>query len=54
VIYADIQQIADWYLHEETLRAALADIVNAIAALDTTQVWGGWRAAAHRLQRTRR
>jgi hypothetical protein len=40
VSYEDIQRITDWYLHEEALRAALADIVNAMLALDTTQVWG--------------
>lgn len=51
VTYADIQQIADWYLHEEALRAALADIVNAIAALDTTQVWGDGRASSSDGQR---
>jgi TnpA family transposase len=51
VTYAAIQQIADWYLHEEALRAALADIVNAIAALDTTQVWGDGRASSSDGQR---
>jgi len=51
VTYADLQQIADWYLHEEALRAALADIVNAIAALDTTQVWGDGRASSSDGQR---
>ena len=40
VSYEDIQRITDWHLHEESLRAALADVVNAILALDTTQVWG--------------
>jgi TnpA family transposase len=40
VSYEDIQRITDWYLHDEALRAALADIVNAMLALDTTQVWG--------------
>src|SRR5262249_50833634 len=40
VSYEDIQRITDWYLHDEALRAALADIVNALLALDTTQVWG--------------
>jgi TnpA family transposase len=40
VSYADIQRITDWYLHDEALRAALADIVNAMLALDTTQGWG--------------
>jgi TnpA family transposase len=51
VTYTDIQQIADWYLHEEALRAALADIVKAIAALDTTQVWGDGRASSSDGQR---
>jgi TnpA family transposase len=51
VTYADIQRITDWYLHEETLRAALADIVNAIAALETTQVWGDGRASSSDGQR---
>lgn len=40
ITYEEIQRITDWYLHDEALRAALADIVNAIAALDTTLVWG--------------
>jgi hypothetical protein len=40
VSYEDIQRMTDWYLHDEALRAALADIVNAMLALDTTQVWG--------------
>src|SRR5215470_4135362 len=43
---AEIQRITDWYLHEDALRAALADLVNAIAALDTTQVWGDGRASS--------
>jgi TnpA family transposase len=40
VSYADIQRITDWHLHDDALRAALAEIVNAMIALDTTQVWG--------------
>jgi TnpA family transposase len=40
VSYEDIQGITDWYLYDEAQRAALADIVNAMLALDTTQVWG--------------
>ena len=40
VSYADIQRITDWHLHDDALRAALAEIVNAMVALDTTQVWG--------------
>ena len=51
VTYAAIQQSADWSLHEEALRAALADIVKAIAALDPTQVWGDGRASSSDGQR---
>ena len=40
VSYADSQRITDWHLHGDALRAALAEIVNAMVALDTTQVWG--------------
>jgi hypothetical protein len=40
VSYDDIQRITDWHLHDDALRAALAEIVNAMVALDTTQVWG--------------
>jgi len=38
--YEDIQRIADWHLQTETLKAALADLVNAISKLDTARVWG--------------
>jgi hypothetical protein len=51
VSYEDIQRITDWYLHEEALRAALADLVNAILALDTTQVWGEGRTSSSDGQR---
>lgn len=51
VTYDDIQRITDWYLHEDALRATLADIVNAIAALETTQVWGDGRASSSDGQR---
>jgi hypothetical protein len=51
VSYEDIQRITDWYLHEESLRAALADLVNAILALDTTQVWGEGRTSSSDGQR---
>lgn len=40
-----IHRLPDWTLHVETLRAALADIVNAMLALDTTQVWGEGRTS---------
>lgn len=51
VSYDDIQRITDWYLHEETLKSALADIVNAIADLDTTRVWGEARSSSSDGQR---
>jgi TnpA family transposase len=51
VSYEDIQRITDWYLHEESLRAALADMVNAILSLDTTQVWGEGRTSSSDGQR---
>ena len=40
VSYGDIERITDWHLHGDNLRAALAEIVNAMVALDTTRVWG--------------
>jgi hypothetical protein len=40
VCYEDIQRITDWYPHNEALHAALADLVNAMLGLDTTQIWG--------------
>jgi hypothetical protein len=51
VTSADIQQIADWYRHAEALRAARAAIVNAMAALKTTHVWGDGRASSSDGQR---
>jgi len=51
VSYEDIQRITDWHLHDDALRAALADIVNAIAACDTTQVWGDGSASSSDGQR---
>ena len=40
VSYSQIQRISDWQLTEENQRTALASVVNAIANLDTSQVWG--------------
>jgi TnpA family transposase len=40
VSYNAIRRIADWHLIEDTLRAALAELVNAISGLNTTRVWG--------------
>jgi Tn3 transposase DDE domain len=51
VSYADIQRITDWHLHDDALRAALAEIVNAMLALDTTQVWGDGSSASSDGQR---
>jgi TnpA family transposase len=51
VTYAEIQRLTDGYLQEDALRAALAELVNAIAALDTPQVWGDGRASSSDGQR---
>jgi len=40
VSYYRIKQISDWMLSEESQRAALAIVVNAISKLDVTQAWG--------------
>ena len=40
VTYPQIKRIADWHLHEEALRAALAEVTDGIAGLDTARVWG--------------
>ncbi len=38
--YKQIKRIADCQLNEDTLRSALAGIVNAISTHDIAQVWG--------------
>jgi TnpA family transposase len=48
---ADMQRLTDGYLHDEALRAALADIVHAMLALDPTQVWGDGSPASRDGQR---
>ena len=40
VSYRQIERITDWQLTEENQHSALASVVNAIANLDTSQVWG--------------
>ena len=40
VSYDQIRRVADWHLHGDALRAALARVVNGIAGLDTARVWG--------------
>ena len=37
---SQIKRIADWHIHEDLLRTALADVVNAISRLDVARVWG--------------
>ncbi|MEE8250767.1 MAG: Tn3 family transposase [Gemmatimonadales bacterium] len=51
VSYSQIKRVADWHLHEDLLRAALADIVNAISRLDTARVWGKAKTSASDGQR---
>jgi TnpA family transposase len=38
--YHRMKHITDWHMHEETQRAALALVVNAISHLDITKHWG--------------
>lgn len=51
VSYRQIQRITDWQLTEENQRSALASVVNAIAGLDTSQVWGEGRTSSSDGQR---
>ena len=51
VSYDQIKRVADWHLHGDALRAALADVVNAIAGLDTARVWGQGRTSSSDGQR---
>lgn len=49
--YSRIKNITDWMLNDETQRAALALVVNAISELDITQYWGEGRASSSDGQR---
>ncbi len=40
ISYHRMKHITDWHMHEETQRAALALVVNAISDLDITKYWG--------------
>ena len=40
ISYHRMKHITDWHMHEETQRAALALVVNAISGLDMTKYWG--------------
>ena len=51
VSYSQIKRIADWHLHEDVLRPALADIVNAVGSLSTASVWGNAQTASSDGQR---
>jgi len=51
VSYSQIQRITDWQLTEENQRSALAAVVNAIANLDTSQIWGQGQTSASDGQR---
>ena len=51
VSYSQIQRITDWQLTEDNQRSALASVVNAIANLDTSQVWGQGKTSASDGQR---
>lgn len=51
VSYTQIQRITDWQLTEENQRSALASVVNAIANLDTSQIWGQGKTSASDGQR---
>ena len=51
VSYEQLKRIADWQLTEEAQRSALAELVSAIADLDTSSRWGEGRTAASDGQR---
>jgi TnpA family transposase len=51
VSYNQIQRITDWQLTEENQRSALASVVNAIANLGTSQIWGQGKTSASDGQR---
>ena len=51
VTYRQITRITDWQLTKETQRDALALVVNAIATLDTSKVWGEGKTSASDGQR---
>jgi TnpA family transposase len=51
VTYEQLKRIGDWQLTEEAQRSALAELVGAIAGLDTASCWGEGRTAASDGQR---
>jgi len=51
VTYGEMKRIAKRHFNEETLKSALADVVNAITDLDTTSGWGEGKTASCDSQR---
>jgi len=51
VTYEQLKRIGDWQLTEEAQRSALADLVSAIAGLDTALRWGEGKTSASDGQR---
>jgi TnpA family transposase len=51
VSYWQLKRVTDWQLTEETQRGALAELVNAIAGLDTSLYWGDGKTSASDGQR---
>lgn len=51
VSYEQIQRITDWQLTGDNQQKALASVVNAIANLDTSQIWGQGKTSASDGQR---
>ena len=51
ISYKQIKRISDWQMTEETQRAALAQLVNAISGLDTSLSWGEGKTSASDGQR---
>ena len=51
VSYKRLKRVSDWLLTEETQRAALAVVANAISSLDASSYWGDGRTSASDGQR---
>ena len=51
ISYKQLKRVSDWQLTEESQRSALAELVSAIAGLDTTLTWGQGKTSASDGQR---
>ena len=51
ITYPQLKRVSDWQMSEEAQRHALADLVGAIAGLDTALHWGAGRTSASDGQR---